>query len=723
MNDLFKHFLRVRNMDYLVINPHLRILEFSEGVLRFSEGSEGLKMGEDIQDYFPELIGTEEIIDAIIQGNHDYFELNSMSRQIDETALTYFNIYFLGISREGEPVPELILLFEDVTKRMELEQALVQETNESRLLLNAYSHSQQYIDRIITSMEDILIVTNQQGIIKKVNLATLSLLGYSQADLINAPISSFVEDDSFLQEYLTESYLKKEDFLFKNLELTCKKKQADKVILEFSISTLTTDTDDALDFIYVGRDVTARKRAQQRMLTQYQISRILSEAPNIHEGLLQILRSTCESLGWVLGEVWMLENFLEEPLLLGGEPSQNSASEIHSIEPKLRCIELWVNPALNQPEIQDFYQQIKLGFNVGLPGLVWSSGFAHWIDDVMVNDHCIQKYIAQKLGLHAAFGFPIKDGKEVLGVMTFLSQEICSPDPELMQTMTAIGSQLGQFIQRQLTEIALHHQQQQTERLLLNILPEPIANRLKKETKTIAEHFAEVTVLFADIVGFTQISSSLSPIDLVNLLNELFSAFDRLTEKYGLEKIKTIGDAYMVVGGLPYHRSDHAIAIAEMALDMQNAIIEFNQIHHKAFSLRIGIHSGPVVAGVIGIKKFLYDLWGDTVNIASRMESHGLAGRIQMSEDTYYLLPDQYIVAKRGTISIKGKGGMNTYFLLARKGEDYTSILEKILPLKNQRTNGATQHLVEVLHNKLRENSPLESSEFSEFEDSSPDLG
>jgi PAS domain S-box-containing protein len=720
MNHLFKQFLIARKMDYLVINPEFEIQYFSQGLMRFVEGSEDLNQRENVQCYFPELIGTEDIIDAIIQGHQDYFELNAMSRQIDETTSIYFNIYFLGVSIQGEHIPELMLLFEDVTQRMELEQALVQETNESRLLLNAYSHSQQYIDRIITSMEDILIVTNQQGIIKKVNLATLSLLEYSQSDLINQSLSSFVEDDTFLQEYLKESCLKKQDFLFKNLELTCQKKHGGKIILEFSISTLTTDTDDSLDFIYVGRDITARKRAQQRMFTQYQISRILSEAPNIHEALLQILQSTCESWGWVLGEVWMLENFSATPLVLGDKLSQTNAFPINYTNPKLECIKLWINSDFDLCEIQGLYQKINLDSNLSLPGKIWQSGFSHWVEDVMVNNQFNQKNIAEILGLHAGFGFPIKDGKEVLGVITFWGAEICFPDPELMQTMTTIGSQLGQFIKRKLAEIALQYQQQQTEKLLLNILPEAIAERLKKEQKTIAEHFSEVTVLFADIVGFTQISSTLSPIALVNLLNELFSAFDRLTEKYGLEKIKTIGDAYMVVGGLPYPRSDHVIAIAEMALDMQKAILEFNETHNQVLSLRIGIHSGPVVAGVIGIKKFLYDLWGDTVNIASRMESHGLAGRIQLSEDTFHLLPDQYVIFKRGIISVKGKGAMNTYFLLGRKGEKCLPIIEQVIPSKNQCKNAAAQHLVEVIHNKLQDGYPLK---FDEITDSSPDLG
>ncbi|UNU24630.1 adenylate/guanylate cyclase domain-containing protein [Microcoleus vaginatus] len=214
---------------------------------------------------------------------------------------------------------------------------------------------------------------------------------------------------------------------------------------------------------------------------------------------------------------------------------------------------------------------------------------------------------------------------------------------------------------------ALRYQQEQSDRLLLNILPEEIANRLKRGDSTIADTFADVTVLFADIVGFTQLSSRVSPTQLVALLNDIFSTFDNLAERHGLEKIKTIGDAYMVVGGLPIPRPDHAEAIAEMALDMQQAIIDFSNTHSQAFSIRIGINSGPVVAGVIGIKKFIYDLWGDTVNTASRMESHGLPGCIQVTETTYQQLREKYSFENRGAIEVKGKGQMTTYLLKCRK--------------------------------------------------------
>lgn len=217
--------------------------------------------------------------------------------------------------------------------------------------------------------------------------------------------------------------------------------------------------------------------------------------------------------------------------------------------------------------------------------------------------------------------------------------------------------------ERKVAQEALHYQQEQTENLLLNILPKPIAEQLKLEPSTIADSFEEVSVLFADLVGFTEFSNRRSAKELVEVLNVIFSGFDQLAQKHDLEKIKTIGDAYMVVAGLPMPRPDHASAIAHMALDMQQSLIQVNAETGESFSMRIGINSGSVVAGVIGLKKFSYDLWGDTVNTASRMESLGIPGTIQVTAQTYERLRDQFIFEERGIIPVKGKGEMTTYLL------------------------------------------------------------
>jgi len=212
----------------------------------------------------------------------------------------------------------------------------------------------------------------------------------------------------------------------------------------------------------------------------------------------------------------------------------------------------------------------------------------------------------------------------------------------------------------------LHIEQMKSEKLMLNILPKPIADRLKKGEKNIAGSYPEVTVLFSDLVGFTKMSAKKTAPELVKLLNDIFSRFDKRAELLGLEKIKTIGDAYMAVGGLPIPRSDHAEIVADMALGMYQDLAEFNQANQQEIQMRIGIHSGPVVAGVIGFTKFSYDLWGNTVNTASRMESTSGNGRIQVSAITHELLKEHFVLEERELIECKGLGPMLTSYVNGR---------------------------------------------------------
>ncbi|MEP3046977.1 MAG: adenylate/guanylate cyclase domain-containing protein [Roseibium sp.] len=234
---------------------------------------------------------------------------------------------------------------------------------------------------------------------------------------------------------------------------------------------------------------------------------------------------------------------------------------------------------------------------------------------------------------------------------------------------------LGQTVNWMLEQLQVSRKKaddehERAENLLLNILPASIAEQLKSTEEPIANSHKDVSVLFADLAGFTPLSAKMAPVDLVTMLNGIFSRFDDLTHSRGLEKIKTIGDAYMVAAGIPEFRDDHAEAIADMALDMINVTEDFATKTEVPLQIRIGINSGAVVAGVIGKKKFIYDLWGDTVNIASRMESSGETGMVQVTKATYEKLKDDFVLSKRGTVDVKGRGKMTTYVLLRRNSEE-----------------------------------------------------
>ena len=263
---------------------------------------------------------------------------------------------------------------------------------------------------------------------------------------------------------------------------------------------------------------------------------------------------------------------------------------------------------------------------------------------------------------------PVAENLQVaLGAEAALPQHL----KQYLSDVTQLNRELEQRIELRTRELAEAHEQ--SEALLLNVLPAPIAKRLKQAETTIADRFDDVTVLFADIVNFTPLSARLSPERVVEILDAVFSVFDGVAEKHGLEKIKTIGDCYMMAAGLPEPRPDHADAMAQAALDILGALAWVSRQVEMPLDTRIGLHCGAVVAGVIGRHKFIYDLWGDTVNTASRMESHGVANRIQCTEELVARLKDRYVFEPRGEIEVKGKGLMQTYFLLAQRHEGITT--------------------------------------------------
>ncbi len=272
----------------------------------------------------------------------------------------------------------------------------------------------------------------------------------------------------------------------------------------------------------------------------------------------------------------------------------------------------------------------------------------------------------------------------VIFLLTGIAGEVLFSDVDLpvwfISTMLALNvvgaasvafTLLASFAHQRNAALAdLRVEQEKAEALLLNILPRQIAERLKVAAKTIADDFTAASILFADVVGFTPLAQRLPPAEMVGMLDQLFSQFDAIVERHGLEKIKTIGDCYMAAAGVPEPCADHASKAAHLALEMRDVVAASTLAGEPGLELRIGINSGPVVAGVIGTKRFLYDLWGDAVNIASRMESHGTPGEIQITRATYELLRDEFVCRERGTILVKGKGQMETWYLVGSRSED-----------------------------------------------------
>jgi class 3 adenylate cyclase len=301
----------------------------------------------------------------------------------------------------------------------------------------------------------------------------------------------------------------------------------------------------------------------------------------------------------------------------------------------------------------------------------FEAGAVDYIDDSIWLEEMVARIKAQVASYRLQRRLRVQAQRAVsAGSATNLLADLQRALRRQAQLLQAKNQQLQQEMQeREQTQKALRLEQQKSEQLLLNILPKAVVDKLKQLQGSLAERFDDVTILFADIVNFTPLAAHISPLDLVNWLNQIFSEFDRLAEQHHLEKIKTIGDAYMVVGGLPVPRDDHPEAVMEMALAMQAVAQRIARQDGQMFQLRIGINTGAVVAGVIGIKKFSYDLWGDAVNIASRMEAQGTPGKIQVTEETYQRVKHLYDFDQVGQVMVKGRGYLTTYQYLGRKAE------------------------------------------------------
>ncbi|AFY41374.1 adenylate/guanylate cyclase domain-containing protein [Nostoc sp. PCC 7107] len=769
VEQIFNKYSTLRKFEYLELDVHFCIVDKSEQVQRFAFQPEEVILGKDIRLGFPEFIGKEEILKSIIQGQQASFELVAIKRNGENQLDIYINIYVIGEITEKSSNRKLIIFIEDVTEKIQSKQDLSKLTNATSLLSMTLVTYKNYMDTVITSMADALLITTNTGKIKKVNPAAQKLFDFSEEELINKPIS-LIFDDNFLLLRIINHYSKINRDL-QHFEVVCRKKTREKVRVAFSCTVMQKKNEVLEDIIYIGRDITSRQRREQRNVAQYAITRILSESQSIKQAMPEILQAICQNLEWDVGELWTTNEYLSTNVLKESD---------HTV---LRCVEIWSSRLIAAREFKAVTWQTTYLPSVGLPGQIWERRSALWIKNILDYGDLQRSPTAVTAGLRSAFGFPILDDNKILGVMTFFSRDVQPKDADLLQMMVSVGSQIAQFMKRKQAEddllesesryrdicenandliqsvnaygrflyvnrtwcqtlgysateveemnvfeiihpdsqehcrqmfyrlmsgekldqvkaafiakngqtvflegninckfahgipvatrgifrnitrrvaleAALQQQQAETEQLWQTRIPASASNNLQALIEDKAADVMNVTVLCADIVGLNEIAALGSAMQLVNLLCPIFANFDRLCNRYGLEKIKTINEAYIVIGGLPAKRSDHAQAIAQMALDMQTAIATFNQENQQNLKLCIGIHTGVVTTAALGLM--------DTINIAKSIESQTLADTIQVSATAYEYIRDEFVLKLQHEIKIPHQQQMTTYLLLGK---------------------------------------------------------
>lgn len=597
-----------------------------------------------------EIVGRSlfEVLPPEVASDRLYYVQQAL--QTGTTQFHEYQLFFPGEVRYEESrtvacgEDEALIIVRDITARKQAEEAL--------------RVSEDKFSKAFRSSPDFITITVfEGGRFIDVNESFLRVLGYSREEVIGRTVVDLQfwvksEDRANFRQIVQEKGA------VSNFEFEYRKKSGETRVALLSADII--DLGDEPCLLSVITDITERKQAEEALRQSEEKYRELAQQEELINSLATQIR-----------------NSLDLDIIL-----ETAVNEIRNLLEVDRCHFMWYRDDPEQP----YWEMVKEARKQTLPSLLGrypialvSSSPEQQIellyrkalsvsDDVTTLDDPIRREFLLSAGYTAFLAIPMQVHSGRLGVL--FCGHCCGRrawSAREVELVKAVADQLAIAIsQAELYEKA-RTAQEQSDRLLLNILPEAIAERLKHDEHTIADSFEEATVLFADIVSFTQLSANIPADELVKRLNEIFSTFDRLAQRHGLEKIKTIGDAYMVVGGLPTPRPDHAEAIAQMALDMQQEISRFKRDDGEPFLIRIGINSGPVVAGVIGLNKFIYDLWGDTVNTASRMESQGLPGRIQVTAATYERLCEKFVFEERGVLQVKGKGEMVTYFLKGRK--------------------------------------------------------
>lgn len=310
------------------------------------------------------------------------------------------------------------------------------KVNEAKLLSNVLTNYNNYMDEVITSRDEPLIVTTKLGMIKFVNCATEELFGYRAEELINQPISLIIDDNKLLQNAIQQRSLFER--YFQSVEVVCRTKTREKLLIAFDCSVISKTLEGTEDIVYIGRDITARECIKQRNCAQNAVTSILSSAQSVKQAMPLILQAICESLGWEIGELWTPNTYL------------TASVQQHSVNLVLRCVEIWSSRTVAVREFKAITWQTTYTPSVGLPGKIWATRSPQWIQDIAQYGDMGREQPAAEAGLHAAFGFPIQNNHQMLGVMIFFSREV-QQDPDIMQMMVSISSQISDFIKRKQT--------------------------------------------------------------------------------------------------------------------------------------------------------------------------------------------------------------------------------------------------------------------------------
>ena len=461
INILLYKLLSLRRLEYLAVDRQLNIQEISLKVQEFAEVPAAVKKGKDVRESFPELIGMEEILNDILEERQPNFQLKSIMRVLNNGAVLYLDLYIFG-DREYLKSERLMMVYEDVTESIAARQSMVQNANENSIKVDYLATARDYIEKIINSLGDVLLVTSGSGKIKKVNQSAQLLFGYSESELIGQPISMITTGEELLRQFSELApALKSESW--HQVRVVCQTKTSSKLTIAFSCSTIETSIESKhassaaiQDFVYIGRDITEQQRTKNRQKAQYALTRILSESNSLESVIQKILQAICENLGWDIGELWMPVTNEKETRFCPEKrcEKQPLCSPMCCHFEKnivLRRVGVWQGIA----EVGNFIEsseQITFAPGMGLPGAVWKSGHPQWMTDLVKDSNFVRSHLATQVGLRSGFAFPIHASGQVVGVMTFFCQEEQPPDQELLQMMAAAGSQLGEFVKRKYAE-------------------------------------------------------------------------------------------------------------------------------------------------------------------------------------------------------------------------------------------------------------------------------